>query len=82
MAEKARQSKVTFRPHFKTHQSIEIGSWFRDEGVQKITVSSVDMAEYFASDGWNDITIAFPLNIRQLPQIQELAGRINLGSPG
>jgi D-serine deaminase-like pyridoxal phosphate-dependent protein len=79
MAEKARQSNVLFRPHFKTHQSAEIGTWFRDEGVRQITVSSVDMAEYFANAGWKDITIAFPINIRQLPQIRELANRINLG---
>jgi D-serine deaminase-like pyridoxal phosphate-dependent protein len=79
MAEKARQSNVLFRPHFKTHQSAEIGTWFRDEGVRQITVSSVAMAEYFANAGWDDITIAFPINIRQLPQIRELASRINLG---
>ncbi len=78
MAEKARLSNVLFRPHFKTHQSKEIGRWFRDEGVQSITVSSVDMAEYFAADGWEDITIAFPVNIRQISQIQTLAKRVNL----
>jgi D-serine deaminase-like pyridoxal phosphate-dependent protein len=79
MAEKARQSGVDFRPHFKTHQSIQIGRWFRDQSVTKITVSSVEMAAYFASDGWDDITIAFPLNYRQLPDIEELAADINLG---
>lgn len=79
MAEKARRSNVIFRPHFKTHQSREIGRWFRDEDVRQITVSSVDMAEYFIKDGWDNITIAFPLNFRQLPQINELAQMINLG---
>lgn len=79
MVKKANHSGIKFRPHFKTHQSIEIGNWFRDEGVQQITVSSVDMAEYFAADGWTDITIAFPVNIRQINQIQALAGRLNLG---
>jgi D-serine deaminase-like pyridoxal phosphate-dependent protein len=79
MSEKARVSGVDFRPHFKTHQSIQIGRWFRDVGTTKITVSSVDMAAYFASDGWDDITIAFPLNYRQLPDIAELALDVNLG---
>jgi D-serine deaminase-like pyridoxal phosphate-dependent protein len=79
MAEKARQSNVDFRPHFKTHQSIQIGRWFRDQGTSKITVSSVEMAAYFASDGWDDITIAFPLNYRQLSEIEELAADVNLG---
>lgn len=79
MGEKARASQVDFRPHFKTHQSIQIGRWFRDEGTTKITVSSVEMAAYFASDGWDDITIAFPLNYRQLPEIEELAADAKLG---
>ena len=60
MALKARQNDIEFRPHLKTHQSLEIGDWFRQEGVTKITVSSVAMAKYFAQDGWKDITIAFP----------------------
>ncbi len=79
MAEKALRTGVDFRPHFKTHQSHEIGQWFRDEGVKKITVSSLTMAEYFAGYGWKDITLAFPLNLRQLHEIESLATRIKLG---
>ena len=29
MAAKAKAANVVFRPHFKTHQSREIGEWFR-----------------------------------------------------
>jgi len=79
MAEKARGFGLRFRPHFKTHQSAVIGEWFREEGVSQITVSSVEMAEYFAEYGWNDILIAFPLNIRQIARIQSLAQRVHLG---
>ena len=78
IAEKARKNGVIFRPHFKTHQSAEIGELFREKGVQKITVSSVSMAEYFAGHGWNDITIAFPVNLREIRQINKLAGKIRL----
>lgn len=28
-------------------------------GIQSITVSSLQMAEYFVEDGWKDITVAF-----------------------
>jgi len=73
MAEKARRSEVKFRPHFKTHQSAHIGRWFRKYGVNSITVYSVDMAEYFARDGWKDISIAFPVNLRQIKKINTLA---------
>ena len=67
MADKARRNGVRFRPHFKTHQSAAIGAWFRAEGVACITVSSVTMARYFADQGWQDITIVFPVNVREAP---------------
>jgi len=78
MTTKAAKNKLIFRPHFKTHQSKEIGNWFRDFGVEKITVSSVQMAQYFADAGWKDITIAFPFNQLEIDEINDLAARIKL----
>jgi len=37
------------------------------------------MAEYFAADGWTDITIAFPINLRQIDEINHLSNKITLG---
>lgn len=51
MAGKARKSGVRFRPHCKTHHSAGVGEWFRDFGVDAITVSSLDMAACFADRG-------------------------------
>jgi len=73
MAAKARRSGVDFRPHFKTHQSAAIGRWFADEGVVRITVSSVRMAEQFAESGWKNITVAFLVNPLEVPRIRGLA---------
>ena len=78
MANKAKSANVLFRPHFKTHQSAEIGQWFRQYDVECITVSSLQMAIYFANNGWKDITIAFPANIREWSAINDLAAKINL----
>lgn len=78
MAKKANSLKLDFRPHFKTHQSAEIAEWFRQFGVQKITVSSVKMAVYFANNGWDDITIAFPVNILEIDDINILAQKTKL----
>jgi D-serine deaminase-like pyridoxal phosphate-dependent protein len=78
MVKKARVNDVILRPHFKTHQSSEIGRLFQERNVDAITVSSVDMAEYFAGNGWRDITIAFPVNPRQLEQINGLARQTKL----
>jgi D-serine deaminase-like pyridoxal phosphate-dependent protein len=78
MAKKARSSGVRFRPHFKTHQSAQVGEWFKDFGVDAITVSSVEMAEYFADHGWQDVTIALPVNWREIDNINALAARLRL----
>ena len=77
MVERSKDFGVELRPHFKTHQSLEIGRWFKEAGVKKITVSSLEMAKYFSKE-WEDITVAFPINIREMDTINELASRINL----
>ena len=78
MVAKAKKHGLHFRPHFKTHQSAAIGEWFREEGVKAITVSSVSMAAYFADHGWDDMIIAFPVNLREIDDINNLAEKINL----
>ena len=78
MSQKAKKHGLLFRPHFKTHQSRIIGRWFRDFGISAITVSSLKMAGYFADDGWNDITVAFPVNVLEIERINYLAEKIHL----
>ena len=78
MQSKATASQVIFRPHFKTHQSAEIGQLFKERGIVKITVSSVSMARFFARHGWKDITIAFPVNLSEIDEIEQLASHITL----
>jgi len=78
MIEKARRNQVRLRPHFKTHQSQQVGRWYRGAGVGAITVSSLRMAKYFAADGWQDITVAFPINILEINTINALAQQITL----
>lgn len=78
MVDKAAKANIRLRPHFKTHQSAQIGEWYRELGVECITVSSVDMAIYFANSGWDNITLAVPVNVLQLEQINELAQKIQL----
>ncbi len=67
------ESNMHLRPHFKTHQSVEVGNWMKEEGIDRCTVSSVSMAKYFVQGGWKDITIAFPVNPREWSTIEELA---------
>ncbi len=78
IVDKLQRHGVFFRPHFKTHQCAAIGELFKDMGITAITVSSLDMAAYFAKHGWDDITLAVPVNPGQLQDIDLLARRIRL----
>lgn len=79
MTRKAQLSGVRFRPHFKTHQSADVGEWYRAQGITAITVSSVRMARYFADQGWDDITIAIPVNWLEIDEINALVRQVKLG---
>ena len=61
MREKAAASGVAFRPHVKTHKTVEIGRMQHGGSAGPITVSTLAEAEYFARDGYRDITYGFPL---------------------
>ncbi|KEO72347.1 alanine racemase [Anditalea andensis] len=81
MAERAKKHGLKLVPHFKTHQSLLIGEWYKDYGVQEITVSSFKMAYYFKDKGFSNIHIAFPFNpllISDLNGIQDQSISIQL----
>ncbi len=79
MEDKAAKHGIRLRPHFKTHQSAEIGSWFNQGKKDRITVSSVDMALYFAENGWKDITIAFPFNVLEAEKLKKIPSYCQIG---
>lgn len=78
MASKAKRNGAVLRPHFKTHQSAEIGKWAMEADIEGITVSSVRMALAFAQAGWKSITVAFPANLREMEAINQLAATTEL----
>jgi D-serine deaminase-like pyridoxal phosphate-dependent protein len=77
MLKRCKDRHLSFRPHFKTHQSLDVGQWFKALGISKIAVSSLSMANYFSKQ-WDDILVAFPANILEIDLINDLAGRIRL----
>lgn len=77
MTAKANSLGLPLRPHFKTHQSLAVGRWFKEAGLNRIAVSSLRMAKYFSSE-WKDITVAIPVNILESELINELAEEIKL----
>ena len=78
MTLKASSNNLIFRPHFKTHQSRKIGELYRNFGISKIAVSSISMAKYFSEAGWTNITVAFPLNPRELDKINNIPHEVQL----
>ncbi len=78
MIRKTARHNLSFRPHFKTHQSAEIGSWFLDFGVNAITVSSFEMARYFTEAGWKDILVAFPFHPGEMDALIRLSEQCEL----
>lgn len=73
MKNKADASSTRLQPHFKTHQSLDIAKAFAAQGVTACTVSSVKMAQYFASGGWNQIHLAMPLLAFQKDEVNHIA---------
>ena len=73
MADKAKKHGKELVPHWKTAQSHEIGNWAKEYGIKQVTASSIKLAEYLCGQGWENIHIAFPFNIRETSKLDELA---------
>jgi D-serine deaminase-like pyridoxal phosphate-dependent protein len=73
---KAEQSGVAFRTHVKTHKCVEIGRMQHGGGVGWITASTLAEAEYFAADGFRDITWAVPVALDKLERVAALGSRV------
>jgi D-serine deaminase-like pyridoxal phosphate-dependent protein len=76
MRAKALASGVAFRPHVKTHKTIEIARMQHGGATGPITVSTMAEAEFFADGGFGDITYAVPIAPEKLPRAAALAARI------
>lgn len=77
MRAKAVSSGVSFRPHVKTHKTVEIGRMQGGGVASPITVSTLAEAELFALHGFRDITYAVPIAPEKLERAATLAGAID-----
>ena len=78
MLSRAKAWGLRLRPHLKTAQCLEIARYFEAQGVKQFTCSSFSMAAYFAKGGLKDLTVAFPVNVREMQLIDALASQIRL----
>lgn len=79
MSHLAAEARVLLRPHIKVHQSAFIAGLQVKAGACGIEVGTVDQAEVFAAEGFDDILIAHPF-FGQLKSVKlkELLSRPNL----
>jgi D-serine deaminase-like pyridoxal phosphate-dependent protein len=69
----AREHRIAWRPHIKTHKSVEIAKRQMELGAVGITVAKVSEAEVMARGGIPDILIAYPIaSTRKLERIAAL----------
>ena len=83
MASATSSRGVNLRPHAKTHKVLEIAAKQLAAGAVGLTVATIGEAEVFASDGIEDIFIAYPLwvGVRQAERLRRLTEttRITVG---
>lgn len=77
MRQRVAGTDVVFRPHVKTHKTVEIGRMQHGGKAGPITVSTLAEAEFFADDGFRDITYAVPIAPAKLERAARLAARID-----
>lgn len=76
MLEKAKRSGAGFRPHVKTHKTIEGAKLQHGGRIGPITVSTLAEGEFFADAGFSDITYAVPIAPARLARAVALATRV------
>lgn len=75
----ATTNKIHWRPHIKTHKSIQIAKMQLARGACGITVAKLEEAEVMAAGGINDILIAYPLSsFQKLKRLRFLTEHVKI----
>jgi D-serine deaminase-like pyridoxal phosphate-dependent protein len=77
MRQKALRAGTAFRPHVKTHKTVEAARLQHGGGWGPITVSTLAEAELFAEHGFRDVTYAVPIAPEKLARASAIAQRID-----
>src|SRR4051812_38539592 len=56
---------VRFRPHIKTHKTLEIASMQLAAGAAGVTTAKVSEAELYVDAGFDDVVVAYPVVAEQ-----------------
>ena len=78
MQEAADRRGIRVRPHTKTHKSPAVARWQIDRGAIGICCAKLGEAEVFASAGFTDIRLPYPLHPSNAPRVLDLLERTSL----
>jgi len=78
MAAKAERLGVALRPHLKTHKCAEVARLQVARSEAGATVATLEEARYFAAQGIDDLTWAFPVILSRLEEVRDLAASTTL----
>jgi D-serine deaminase-like pyridoxal phosphate-dependent protein len=78
MQEAADRRGIRMRPHTKTHKSPTIARWQIDRGAIGICCAKLGEAEVFATAGFTDIRLPYPLNPSNAARVLALLERTTL----
>jgi D-serine deaminase-like pyridoxal phosphate-dependent protein len=80
MASRARELGLALRPHVKTHKCVEIARLQIAHGAEGLTVATIGEAEVFASAGFTDLFIAYPVRAQgaKAQRLKDLAAAVAL----
>ncbi|XP_052090980.1 D-threo-3-hydroxyaspartate dehydratase-like [Mytilus californianus] len=67
---------VQLRPHMKTHKTVELGTLMTNGTNRTIEVSTLDEAEFYAKNGFDDILYAHPLIAARTERCKNLAYKL------
>src|SRR3954463_8174580 len=71
---------VRFRPHIKTHKTLEIASMQLAAGAAGVTTAKVSEAELYVDAGFDDVVVAYPVVAEQAcARLARIAARARIG---
>ncbi|HEU4514931.1 MAG TPA: alanine racemase [Nocardioidaceae bacterium] len=80
MSDTVRSRGLSLRPHAKTHKCLEIARMQVDAGAAGLTVATLSEAEIFASAGFGDLFVAYPVYPvgAKAGRLRDLLSRVDL----
>ncbi|KAK3083551.1 hypothetical protein FSP39_025258 [Pinctada imbricata] len=75
MRERCWKLGVELRPHQKTHKTVEGGDLQTDGTRRKIVVSTLEEADFFSKNGFDDILYAYPITASKIQKCKEISAK-------